>query len=77
MTNMRLVWLFIISSSAGDNDINTLVATITSEGSRLSAGIDKLVDRCDYSKANADVLNVIQESLDLQVLLCWYYQPNS
>ena len=61
-----------MSSSAGDNDIKNLVESITSEGSRLSAGIDKFVDKCDDSKANADVLNVIQDSLNLQVLLCWY-----
>ena len=72
MTKMRLVWLFIMSSSAGDNDIKNLVESITSEGSRLTAGIDKLVDKCDDSKANADVLNVIQDSLNLQVLLCWH-----
>lgn len=50
----------------GVNDIQNLVDTITSEGSKLSTGIEKLASQCSVNSQNTEIMKILQNSLDLQ-----------
>ena len=62
-----LFFILITPRTKGTNDIQRLVDSLTTEGSKLSTGIENLANQCGGKGQNEDVLNAVQKSLDLQV----------
>ena len=69
-----LFFILITPRAEGTNDIQRLVDSVTTEGSKLSTGIENLANQCGGKGQNIDVLNAVQKSLDLQVKILHYIQ---
>ena len=71
MKMFSVLFIIILKNARveGGNDIQNLVNTITSEGSKLSVGIEKLATQCNTNSQNAEIISIVQNSLDLQVSL--------
>ena len=72
-SNMKMnaaVLFFILLSprTEGTNDIQRLVDSVTTEGSKISTGIENLVNQCGGKENSIGLLNAVQKSLDLQVI---------
>ena len=67
--NMAVLFFILISPWAeGTNDIQRMVDSVTTEGSKISTGIENLVNQCGGKENGVEVLNDVQKSLDLQVI---------
>ena len=67
--NVAVLFFILISPGAeGTNDIQRLVDSVTTEGSKISRGIENLVNQCGGKEISIEVLNAVQKSLDLQVI---------
>ena len=67
-----LFFILITPRAEGTNDNQRLVDSLTTEGSKLSTGIENLANQCVGKGQNVDVLNTVQHSLDLQVKTSHY-----
>ena len=60
MKMFAAVFFFILISSRaeGTNDIQRIVDSLTTEGSKLSTGIENLASQCGGKGQNVEVLNL-------------------
>ena len=67
--NAAVLFFILISPGAeGTNDIQRLVDSVTTEGSKISTGIENLVNQCGGKENSVEVLNAVQKSLDLKFI---------
>ena len=67
--NVAVLFFILISPGAeGTNDIQRIVDSVTTEGSKISTGIENLVNQCGGKEISIEVLNAVHKSLDLQVI---------
>ena len=68
--NAAVLFIILISARAeGTNDIQRLIDSVTTEGSKISTGIENLVNQCGGKEKSIEVLDAVQKSLDLQVII--------